>query len=65
MYRTPIGQLAIHEALGVRLPQPATHSYITNGKRRTVVGADYVEEYYYPQYSTDGTLLGNLRFGLK
>jgi len=47
------------------LPQPPTHSYVANGIRRTIVAGTYTEEYYRPQYNTDGTLLGNLKFALK
>jgi len=65
MKRIPVGQLALHQVLGGTLPPPSIHSYIVSGNRRTVVDADVVEEYYYPQYGTDGTLLGNLRFALK
>lgn len=62
---TPVGQLALHQALQLRVPSPATHSYIVDGARRTAVSDLTVEEWYPRQYLTDGTLIGNLRFAFK
>lgn len=63
-HRQPIGQLALHEQLGGRLPMPAVRSYLAN-TRRTVMVDGHVEETY-PQYLvTDGSPLGQLRFALK
>jgi hypothetical protein len=63
--RIPVGQLAVHQLLQLKLPPPATHSFVVDGARRSVVSDATVEECYPRQYATDGTLLGNLRFALK
>jgi len=62
---TPVGQMALHAQVGMRIPLPAVRSYVVSSARRTREAATYTEEYYPPQYSTDGSLLGNLRFALK
>jgi hypothetical protein len=62
---SPIGQLALHEALAMPTPPPATQSFVSSGARRTVVEGSHTEEYYGVQSNTDGSLIGNLRFALR
>ena len=62
---TPVGLHALREDLGLRVPPPATRSYISAGMRRGETRNGQVVEYYPKQYATDGSPLANLRFALK
>jgi hypothetical protein len=57
--------MALYRELGLSIPLPAVQSYVVAGARRTREVESHTEEYYPPQYSTDGTLVGNLRFALR
>lgn len=61
----PVGQMALHTRLGLSIPLPAVRSFVVAGARRTREAETQIEEYYPPHYSTDGSLVGNLRFALK
>jgi hypothetical protein len=65
MSHIPVGQLALHTMLNLNGPPPPVQSFIVAGVRRTREIGAQTEEYYPPQYSTDGTLQENLRFALK
>jgi Fic family protein len=61
----PIGQMALHSALGLRRPLPFARSFTINGNRRTKALSDYVEEYYPLRYQPEESIQANLRFALK
>ena len=61
----PVGQIALHAAVGSHLPLPAVRSYVVSGARRTHQEATFTEEYYPVRYATDGTLIGDIRFALR
>jgi hypothetical protein len=60
-----VGQLALYTMLNLKGPSPPVQSFIVAGARRTREVGTQTEEYYPSQYSTDGTVQGNLRFALK
>jgi hypothetical protein len=62
---SPLGQMALHEALNLPTPPPAVQSFVSSGARRTIAADSHTEEYYGDQSQTDGSLIGNLRFALK
>jgi Fic family protein len=62
---TPVGQIALHQQLDLKIPEPWTCSYVGSGTRRTITDRESSREYYPPQYATDGSLIENLRFAFK
>jgi hypothetical protein len=46
--------MALYTELGLSLPLPAVQSYVVAGARKTREAGGYTEEYYPPQYATDG-----------
>lgn len=62
---TPVGQLALHQSLGLRIGQPHVRSFAAPGARRTTELPSHTEEYYPAHYAPENSLLGNLRFALK
>lgn len=63
--KVAVGQIALHAEVCPQLPEPPVKSYVYNGARRTIIGQASPEEFYPPQYRTDGSLVENLRFAFK
>ncbi len=61
----PLGQIALHRRLGLRGPEPAVHSYVWSGARRTVEREGARHEYYPRQYARPDSLLEHVRFALR
>jgi hypothetical protein len=62
---TPIGQMALHQQIGGKLPEPYTQSYIAPRSRHTRETPTATIEFFPPDYATDGSLKENLRFAFK
>lgn len=63
--RRQVGQVAMRELLGLRVPPSAVASYVGPGARRTEVHGGRVFEFYPKQYMPDGSLVSHLRFALR
>lgn len=64
--RTPLGQLALYEALRLDVPRPFVRSYAAPEARRTEIGPGPVVTEWYPKsYLGDGTPIFHLRFALR
>lgn len=63
--RQPVGQAALREMLGLRIPPPAVESYVATGARRTEVHAGRVVETYPKRYMPDGSITSHIRFALR
>ena len=63
--RYPIGHAWLRRELRLPVPPPAVESYIVAGARRTETHGSRVVELYPRQYSTDGSVVSNLRFALR
>ena len=63
--RYPIGHAWLRRELRLPVPPPAVESYIAAGARRTESHGSRVVELYPRQYSTDGSVVSNLRFALR
>ena len=63
--RHPIGHAWLRRELRLPVPPPAVESYIVAGARRTETHGSRVVELYPRQYSTDGSVVSNLRFALR
>ena len=63
--RYPIGHAWLRRELRLPVPPPAVESYIAAGARRTETRGSRVVELYPRQYSTDGSVVSNLRFALR
>ena len=63
--RYPIGHAWLRRELRLPVPPPAVESYIVAGARRTEIHGSRVVELYPRQYSTDGSVVSNLRFALR
>ena len=61
----PIGQLALREMLGLRLPPSPVESYIVQGARRSQERDGHTLEHYPPQYAVKDNPIEHLRFALK
>jgi Fic/DOC family len=61
----PVGQLALRETLGLKLPPSPIESYIVQGARRTQERDGHLIEHYPPQYAVADDPIEHLRFALK
>lgn len=61
----PIGQLALHQMLGLEVPLPAMRSYVVQGARKSEREGAITVEFYPPQWTPLPTPLGHLKFALK
>ncbi|MCL6528209.1 MAG: hypothetical protein K6T57_15225 [Thermaceae bacterium] len=61
----PIGQLALHQMLGLNVPLPAVQSFIVQGARKSQSEEGVVRELYSPQWAPEPTPIGHLKFALK
>ena len=61
----PIGNAALREMLGLRVPPPAVESYVIAGARRTEVHASRIAEFYPKSYLPQGSVVSHLKFALR
>ena len=61
----PMGQIALHKELALKMPEPPTLSYIVSGSRRTVEHSRGTEEFYPPHYMPEQNIEGSIKFALK
>lgn len=63
--RQPVGQTALRNLLGLRVPPPSVESYIVAGRRQTEVHGSRTVEYYPKTYEVDGSITSQIKFALK